>query len=198
MSNPNDSLCLEAYLHAALSPLQKGCEPQPFGAALCGVIPSDREVSGASLKAGKKVLLRCRGYAKDANLPRAFLVHLALTCGLLKEGEQLSVKTTGLTDILIHYDMGRGLKSDGSEFIGGEYLETVNVARQRGRLIIDNVPNITGKGAPLAAKWWAKHVRDNLVHFPQSPRETTLGGAWEPIPKERHESFVIDYEVGKA
>lgn len=192
MSNPNDIPRLQASIHAALSPLQKGGDTQPFGGALCTIIPSDREFLGSSLSAGQQVVLKCRGYTKNADLPRSFLVHLALTSGLLLEGEHLIARTGGLTDILTHYEFGRGKKSDGSGFIGGEYLETLANAQRQGRL---SIKKPLGVGDDQVAKWRATYIRDNLIRHPQSMRGTTLTSDGKLSVKSVDESFVIDYEV---
>jgi hypothetical protein len=195
MSDPNDIPCLEASLHVAMSPLQKGGDTQPFGGALGTIIPSDRTFSGARITAGQQVILKCRGYTKNADLPRSFLVHLALTSGLLHEGEHLVARTGGLTDILMHYDLGCGKKSDGSEFIGGKYLETLTNAQRKGRLTITKA---LGGSLELVAKWRATHARDMLVRHPQSMRGTTLTDDGRFSVKSMDESFVIDYEVEAA
>lgn len=192
MSDPNDIPCLQASLHVAMSPLEKGGDTKPFGGALCTIIPSDREFSRTSLSAGQRVVLKCRGYTKNADLPRSFLVHLALTSGLLLEGENLVARTSGLTDILMHYDFGRGRKSDGSDFIGGEYLETLTKAQRKGRL---SIKKPLGVSDDQVAKWRATHARDNLIRHPQSMRGTRLTGDGKLSLKSMDESFVIDYEV---
>ncbi|MDI7860958.1 hypothetical protein MRS76_03230 [Rhizobiaceae bacterium n13] len=108
------------------------------------------------------------GYATDGEYPRFHAAH-HIFYRVLPPDATLTIHSVGLEDRLRHYSLSlRGRKSDGSPFIGEEFLGPLAAAREEGLLSIKK-PSPATKPHMKAAKEIAETALREELRIPGFP-----------------------------